>query len=172
MTEERLAKIEARANAIHAEMAHTRTRCDHCDMVNPPVDGRGRHDRCPDADEWPTKVGRDETKIEGVAGLREIAGHMTDLVAEVRRLTAALAALRDGTNDAHALANAIIARLRAEHTAALEIARREGAEAMRERCAVLAEEHAIDANDAAFPFIMRVARDARALPLDAPGGES
>ena len=96
ITAERLAEIEERANAIHAELDHTRTRCSHCDAVNPPVDDHGRHEGCPDADEWPTKVERDGTRLEGAAGLREIAGHMTDLVAEVRRLAAALDAAADG----------------------------------------------------------------------------
>ena len=161
ITAERLAEIEERANAIHAELDHTRTRCNHCDAVNPPLDEWGCHDGCPDAEEWPTKVERDGTRLEGAAGLREIAGHMTDLVAEVRRLAAAL-----------------------------EIARREGAEAMRERCDDAITARLVEAvrevrektyrgtgaekdiATAVWEAIDAMRDTVRALPLDAPGSES
>ena len=108
MDEAKLAEIEARATAIHAEMTHTRTRCDDCGAVNPRLDDRGLHDGCP-AGDWPRPPMRDWTKLEGTEGLCEIAGHMTALVAEVRRLTAALATVT------------------AEHLTALDAARRESA---------------------------------------------
>ena len=79
-----------------------------------------------------------------------------------------------------------LARLRAEHAAALATARREGAEEMRERCddaLDLLERHyrAIERDVKAHPVersaawergaAIENARDAiRALPLDAPGG--
>ncbi len=149
ITAERLAEIEARANGIHAEMSHTRTRCNHCDAVNPPLDEWGCHDGCPDAEEWPTKVERDGTKLEGFEGLREIAGHMTDLVAEVRRLTAAL-----------------------------EIARREGRDAALRECRDIARaeqgvpDGAAHADFNAVECVARIAARIEALPLDAFGGES
>ena len=81
-----------------------------------------------------------------------------------------------------------LARLRAEHAAALATARREGAEEMRERCAVVlagraawadyrTEHHTAPGDD---PDETRTQMDAldgalaaiRALPLDAPGGGS
>ena len=156
----KLAEIEARANAIHAEMTHTRTRCDDCGAVNPRLDDRGLHDGCP-AGDWPRPPMRDWTKLEGTKGLCEIAGHMTALVAEVRRLTAAL-----------------------------DAARREGAEGMRERLAAIwdarAAEHDATADrfrasreiDLAVDYERWAQRDRaeaaaiRALPLDAPGGAS
>lgn len=176
MDEAKLAEIEARANAIHAEMTHTRTRCRHCDAVNPPTDDRGCHDECPSQGDnarlWHAMVTRDGTKLEGVAGLCEIAGHMTDLVAEVRRLTAALATATT------------------PHAAALDAARREGAEGMRERLAAIwdarAAEHDATADrfrasremDLAVDYERWAQRDRaeaaaiRALPLGAPGGAS
>jgi hypothetical protein len=95
-----------------------------------------------------------------------------DLVAEVRRLTAALATVT------------------AEHAAALDAARREGAEGMRERLAAIwdtrAAEHDATADrfrasretDLAVDYERWAQRDRaeataiRALPLDAPGGGS
>ena len=145
MDEAKLQEIEARATAIHAEMTHTRARCDDCDMINPPTDDRGCHDECPSAGGnarlWHAMVTRDGTKLEGVAGLCEIAGHMTALVAEVRRLTAAL-----------------------------DAARREGAEGMRAACMEACRDALRDPSDIAI--IGRVAEAIRALPLDAPGGGS
>ena len=135
---------------------------------------------------------------------------MTALVAEVRRLTARLSnydmdhALRDAAEQAELLqhgaerardnARADLARLRAEHAAALAAARREGAEGMRERCAetcasiasahaerfVLKDAGGVDG--AAREYAAREYGAAKcgaecvdaiaALPLDAPGGGS
>ncbi len=139
MDEAKLQEIEARATAIHAEMTHTRARCDDCGAVNPRLDDCGLHDGCP-AGDWPRPPMRDWTKHEGTEGLCEIARHMTDLVAEVRRLTAAL-----------------------------DAARREGAEGMREaaaRCCSPDDDrfdgfHAPDVWE-------QIEREIRALPLDAP----
>ena len=160
MDEAKLQEIEARATAIHAEMTHTRARCDDCGAVNPRLDDCGLHDGCP-AGDWPRPPMRDWTKHEGTEGLCEIARHMTDLVAEVRRLTAAL-----------------------------DAARREGAEGMRERLAAIwdtrAAEHDATADrfrasretDLAVDYERWAQRDRaestaiRALPLDAPGGGS
>lgn len=98
------------------------------------------------------------------------------LVAEVRRLTAALATVTTERDEAVARAEsaesafadvqvqwrAEMVRLRAEHASALDAARREGAEGMRQRCAGFADVYG-----------MPMLRDAiRTLPLDAPGGGS
>lgn len=158
MDEAKLQEIEARATAIHAEMTHTRARCDDCDMINPPTDDRGCHDECPSAGGnarlWHAMVTRDGTKLEGVAGLCEIAGHMTALVAEVRRLTAALdAARREGAEGMRAAAVAMIGRrITAWDDDADECGDEDAATRWEEATAI---------------------RDAiRALPLDAPGGGS
>jgi hypothetical protein len=156
ITAERLAEIEARANAIHAEMSHTRTRCRHCDTVNPPLDEWGCHDECPDAEEWPTEVERDGTKLESADGLREIAGHMTDLVAEVRRLAAAMEiARREG---AEAMRAALIARFKGR----VEYLRPWAAEDTEDGCHTGAWTEALNA----VQFTQEMA-----FPLDAPGGE-
>ena len=153
----KLQQIEARANAIHAEMTHTRTRCDDCGMISPPTDDRGCHDECPNAGGnarlWHAMVTRDGTKLEGVAGLCEIAGHMTALVAEVRRLTAALATVTT------------------ERDAALDAARREGAEAMREAAVRLLDACGGPQSKLAIEDAIHAVNHA-ALPLDAPGGAS
>ena len=104
--------------------------------------------------------------------VREPSHGVPDLVAEVRRLTAALATVT------------------AEHAAALDAARREGAEGMRERLAAIwdtrAAEHDATADrfrasretDLAVDYERWAQRDRaestaiRALPLDAPGGGS
>ena len=160
MDEATMAEIEARATAIHAEMTHTRTRCDDCGAVNPRLDDRGLHDGCP-AGDWPRPPMRDWTKHEGTEGLCEIARHMTDLGDEVRRLTAAL-----------------------------DAARREGAEGMRERCADAITARLVEAvrevrektyrgtgaekdiATAVWEAIDAMRDTVRALPLDAPGGGS
>jgi hypothetical protein len=67
-------------------------------------------------------------------------------------------------------ARAGLARLRAEHAAALDAARREGAEGMREACMEACREALRDPIDIAI--IGRVADAIRTLPLDAPGGGS
>ena len=94
------------------------------------------------------------------------------LVAEVRRLTAALATVT------------------AEHAAALDAARREGAEGMRERCADAITARLVEAvrevrektyrgtgaekdiATAVWEAIDAMRDTVRALPLDAPGGAS
>ena len=97
--------------------------------------------------------------------VREPSHGVPDLVAEVRRLTAALATVT------------------AEHAAALDAARREGAEGMREAAVAMIGRRITawddDADecgdeDAATRWEEATAiRDAiRALPLDAPGGGS
>ena len=63
-----------------------------------------------------------------------------------------------------------LARLRAEHAAALATARREGAEGMRAACMEACRDALRDPSDIAI--IGRVAEAIRALPLDAPGGGS
>jgi hypothetical protein len=159
ITAERLAEIDARANAIHAEMSHTRTRCRHCDTVNPPLDEWGCHDECPDAEEWPTEVERDGTKLESADGLREIAGHMTDLVAEVRRLTAALdLARREGREEMRERAAKVCADIASAHDA---LCIRKGARG----------EHGVAQEYGAAQCGAECGAAIRALPLDAPGGE-
>ena len=128
------------------------------------------------------------------------------LVAEVRRLTAQFSnydmdhALRDAAEQAELLqhgaerardaARADLARLRAEHAAALDAARREGAEGMRERCADAITARLVEAvrevrektyrgtgaekdiATAVWEAIDAMRDTVRALPLDAPGGAS
>ena len=67
-------------------------------------------------------------------------------------------------------ARADLARLRAEHAAALATARREGAEGMRAACMEACRDALRDPSDIAI--IGRVAEAIRTLPLDAPGGAS
>ena len=132
-----------------------------------------------------------------------LLGERDEARAEVRRLTARLSnydmdhALRDAAEQAELLqhgaerardnARADLARLRAEHAAALDAARREGAEGMQQRCE---ETCASIASAHAERFVLKTAGGAiyaareygaakcgaecvdaiRALPLDAPGG--
>ena len=157
MDEAKLQEIEARATAIHAEMTHTRARCDDCGAVNPRLDDCGLHDGCP-AGDWPRPPMRDWTKHEGTEGLCEIARHMTDLVAEVRRLTAALdAARREGAEGMRA---ALIARFKAR------------VEYLRPWAEAEADENGCHAG--AWTEALNAGQFTRemALPLDAPGGGS
>ena len=113
MSDARIAQAEARAKSILAEMNHTRTRCDDCDMIDPPTDDSGCHDECPSAGVsarlWRAMVARDGTKLEGIEGLREIASLMIDLVGDVRRSRELAAsydmdhALRDAAEQAELL---------------------------------------------------------------------
>ena len=70
-------------------------------------------------------------------------------------------------------ARADLARLRAEHAAALDAARREGAEGMRAaalRCCSPDDDHFVGFH--APDVWEQIEREIRALPLDAPGGAS
>jgi hypothetical protein len=170
ITAERLAEIEARANAAtpgpwHAE--HRGVMAEGVEIV----------DDCAVAG-W-------DVYPENQAFIAHARADVPDLVAEVRRLTAALAAHARHTD-------AAIDGVRAMLPAALEIARREGAEAMRERAAQACIDEEVRAHDDRAGVVQNphrqlvdlAAQEGRAraactlrfriaaLPLDAPGGAS
>ena len=167
MTAERLAEIEARANCYA-------TRCYVCDAVaRVVIPGTSRALCAACAPDVPGAV----------LPLVSSYADSLDLVAEVRRLTAALAAHARHTD-------AAIDGVRAMLPAALEIARREGAEAMRAAIVERLKEeyrfHRGRERDSKLPTedrssawergsavdTMVVAVEELPLPLDAPGGES
>jgi hypothetical protein len=173
ITEDRLAEIEARANAA---------------TPGPWVAGQHGPARfVVTADEGDVTVGAVTREVfeiyDGCAPWRFgdapipealfIAAARTDvpaLVAEVRRLTAALAAHARHTD-------AAVDGVRAMLPAALEIARREGAASMRERAANVCERMVVggcawsEEQATAARALLDAAGNVRALPLDAPGGE-
>lgn len=142
-------------------------------------------------DERRARVLRDGT---AAGALRMAADDVPTLVAEVRRLTAALEDAKDQCEAAESVADYRLGTmrlalrrsdaeevedvdfldvLRAEHAAALDAARREGAEGMRAaaaRCCSPDDDH-FDGFHA--PDVWeQIEREIRALPLDAPGGGS
>ena len=183
ITAERLAEIEARANAATEGpwRASTGRTYDTTTGKAAPVEhyvSRGDDDVGIASDVCDSRTG--EQSEPNALFIAHARTDVPALVAEVRRLTAALAAHARHTD-------AAIDGVRAMLPAALEIARREGAEAMRERCDVELDceerRHRALERDVKATLEERAAAWERGvaiesarvkiavLPLDVPGGE-